>query len=494
MDRQGIKEIWAADPVRRRLSGLVAQCSQPVYLVGGGLRDILLNRPTADWDLALPNPVQFGEALAQQVPSTLVMLHEELSTVRLVVKSAPGERSQVLDFCALRGPDIAADLCQRDFTINALAWRVGDETEQIIDPCGGLDDLSKGIVRAVSREVLADDPLRLLRAFRLAAELDFAIARQTVDWISQYAAGLNDCAGERIGSEFMRLLAAPDTTRWLRQMDEVGLLEQIIPQIGPARGVDQGGYHHLDVWEHTLLTVELLEQIMERPGERFLQTEPLILEYLAEADHCSGLKLGALLHDLGKPDVRAIDEEGRTWFRGHEQRGVEIARQVTGRLRLRRAVRQMLTTIIRHHLRPLHLTREAIRKVDGGQPLAHGLSLSAIRRLMRDSAPHSVGLLLLAAADLLACHGPATDADRQAHALGLLDDMLARYAQWQADQQQEPLLTGQDLIDELDLQPGPQFGTILEAVEDARGDGQITTRDQALALARKLASSALQQE
>lgn len=488
MSNRAIDKIWAADPVRRQISNLAAQRGKPVYLVGGSLRDILLNRPTADWDLALPDPVEFAQVLARQVRSTLVVLHEELPTLRLVVKSAPAERDQVLDFCALRGVNIQADLRRRDFTINALAWRLGDETEQIIDPCAGLNDLDHKVVRAVSAQVLADDPLRTLRAFRLAAELEFALDSQTLDWISYYACRLNDCAGQRIGTEFMRLLATASAARWLRQMDVVGLLEQIIPQIAFARGIAQGGYHHLDVWDHSLLTVELLEQIIEHPAERFPQTEPGISQYVAEADHCSGLKLAALLHDLGKPQVRAEDEQGRIWFRGHEQKGTEIAQQVAGRLRLKRRVRQMLITVIRHHLRPLHLTREAIRKLNSHWPLAQALSLSAIRRLMRDSSPHSVGLLILAAADLLACQGPATDPARQAGALGLLDDMLARYRQWQADQQYAPLLTGQDLIDELGLEPGPQFGRILEAIEDARADGKITTRHQALALATQLAN------
>jgi len=480
--------IWRTDPVLQQVSDLAAETGSDVYLVGGALRDVLLGRPVGDIDLALSGAVEFARRVAERLDGTFVPLHEDFATARVVVNAKHAQQRRELDFAELRGPDIVADLRARDFTVDACAWLVTSTSSELLDPCGGLDDLDSGIIRAISRDNLAADPLRCLRAFRLAAELDFAIEPTTLGWIGELAPQISDVAGERVGAELMRLLAADGAVAVLRQMDEVGLLEQILPEIKAARGVRQGGHHHLDVWGHSLLTAQEMEKTISAPEGLLPGAGPYVAEYVSSAERRAGLKLAALLHDLGKPGTKTVDEQGHPWFRGHEEEGAKLARGVARRLRLTRRTREMLGRLIVRHLRPLNLVEMAIHNIDEeGQPPRQALTLSAIRRLMRQVEPDGVGVLMLALADLRACQGPATDPVQRQRAAVLIDQMLVRYFEWADKQAVEPLLTGQDLIDELGLEPGPDFRVILEEIEDARADGIVTTRQEALKLARRLA-------
>ncbi len=485
-------QILHSDPLLPQLAHLAAATASRLYLVGGALRDILLGRAPRDLDFALADAADFARHVADRLNGAFVVLHEDFVTARVVLNPHDAGKRRQLDFAQLRGPDILSDLQARDFTVNACAWLLaapGTESLALLDPCGGLEDLASRTIRAVARANLAADGLRCLRAFRLAGELDFTIEPATLSWIRELAPGIKHAAGERVGAELLKLLACSRAAACLRSADDAGLLEQILPEIGPARGVRQGGYHHLDVWRHSLLTVEELEKIISRPAAVLPRAAGAVSDYLSAPGVVAGLKLAALVHDLGKPATRTVDEAGRVWFRGHEQIGADIAATITRRLRLARDIRVLVERLVRLHLRPLHLVRAALHDSNcRHQPPSDALSMRAVRRLMRLAHPHGVGLVLLACADLYACRGPATSPKYRHDCTLLLDDMLVRYLQWVNEQATEPLLRGRDLIEELGLTPGPHFGIILDEVEDARADGAICNRRQALQLARQLAA------
>lgn len=477
-----VERIWRADAGRQGLSDCARARAWPLYLVGGAVRDILLGREVADWDLAGPGATELARLWAEQASLRVVPLHEDLPTVRVIVR--PGESNGFLDFADLRAATIADDLRARDFSINAIAWDVRG-ADEVLDPTGGLEDLARQLVRAPALTCLRDDPLRTLRALRLAAELAFRLEEQTASWVRQCAVGLRGVAGERVGHELLKLLGVPQAADALLQAHELGVLAQIVPVVREMEGVEQGGYHHLDVLGHTLLTLQEVERILNRPEESFPRSAQLIQSWLAEGGRPASLRLAALFHDVGKPARRTLDQDGHVHFVGHEEEGVRLFLQSAAHWALPTDLRAEVAAMIRLHLRPLQLANEALRKLAQGLPAEEALTLAAIRRLMRDAEPAGVGLILLAAADRAACRGPASDFAHRQQVIALLDDLLARYEAWESARRRLPrLVSGHDLMRELRLPPGPLIGDLLAAITQAQEEGRVTTAEQALELAR----------
>ncbi|MBP8951308.1 MAG: CCA tRNA nucleotidyltransferase [Armatimonadetes bacterium] len=472
-----IQEAWEASPTRTVTARIARERGVESYAVGGAVRDVLLGREPHDWDVASRDALRLARAVARELHAAFVWLHDMPATARVVIRGdQDGQTREELDYSDFRGDTIVEDLLARDFTVNSMAWRMDEPGGEIVDPCGGRDDLSRRIIRANGPAVLHEDPLRCLRAFRLASELTFQIDPVTLQWIARHARLIGTIPGERIGAEVVRLAKHPDFPGWLRRMDEAGLLEYVLPELPDLKGVTQGPYHHLDVWGHTLLVVEEIERIAVEPEAVFPQSVEPVRSYLADPDRLAHLKLAGLLHDAAKPQTRTM-MGARVRFPGHERVGVSMARRVAERLRLTRAGRTAICRLTGEHMRPMLL----VDSMEGEPP-----SLSATRRLLRDTDPDGVGLIVLAAADLLACRGPGTNMDEQYAKLALLDSMLARHHEWEQSTQFEPLLRGRDLIEDLHLDPGPVFSVLLDEVERAQTDGEITTREEALDLARKM--------
>lgn len=479
MHVRSVSAAWNASAARRAVTCIADRLGLPAYAVGGAVRDVLLGREPHDWDVATSDPERLARTVADELNGACVCLRERPMTCRVVVGVYNDHHPrEEIDFSAYRGGRLEADLRARDFTVNSLAWRIGDTADRIVDPCGGQNDLAAGVIRATSPAVFASDPVRCLRTFRLSAELGFSIAPQTRAWLARYACLLAQSARERVGYELCRLARPPGLAERLVELDETGVLPVVLPEVTALRGIWQGGYHHLDVWGHTLEVIRQVETIAADPQEAFPASARLVERTLEQPAELLLLKIAALFHDLGKPAARTV-VDGRVRFITHETIGARIARRVAGRLRMPRAVREALSSLVRWHMRPIMLIT-----TEGPQPP----SLSAVRRLLRDVAPHGVGLVVLAAADVLACRGPATSPAEQRERLRALDDMLARADEWEHRPQRPPLISGRDLIGELGLPPGPQFGVILEAVQRAQVDGQVQTREQALDLARRLAA------
>lgn len=474
-----IHGIWSASPVRAETSRLARELGVEAYLVGGAVRDIALARAPHDWDVVSPQAIVLARAVAQRLKAAFVWLHDDPDTVRVVARDrVTGGFREDLDFAAYRAESLEADLRDRDFTINSLAWRIDAPGSSIIDPTSGLRDLARRVIRAGSDRVFADDPVRCMRAFRLGAELAFELDPDTVTRLSVAAPELAQMPGERVGVEFMRMLEHPHAANWLAQMDQAGVIRAILPEMLDLKGVRQGPHHHLDVWGHTLRVVQGIEEIHLEPGRTFPRTARLVEDYLAEPAVLARIKLAGLTHDIAKPAHR-VTLEGRIRFIGHERGGAVVARRIADRLRLPRDSRSTVVHLTHEHMRPMLLAE---------MTEVQELTLSAIRRVFRDTDPDGIGLMVLAAADLQACRGPATSPAERAEKLAVLDDMLARYVEWEQSREFVPLLRGRDLIHDLALEPGPEFALILQQVEHAQVDGIVRTREQALALARRIAA------
>jgi tRNA nucleotidyltransferase/poly(A) polymerase len=466
----------------------------PGYLVGGSLRDALLGRPLTDLDLAVSgDPASLARALADRLGGHFVLLDAQRGIARVVRDEGP---VRIIDVAALRG-DIHADLGERDFTIDALAAPIDALTARgpvaVLDPHGGLPDLESGVVRLVSERALVDDPLRLLRAVRLAAQLDFRLAPETADSIRRHAGRIGQAAAERQRGELARCFATPRASPSLRLMDDLGLLERLFPEVTAGRGVTQPKEHYWDVFDHAIETVAALDFMLaeEEPATggreaRFwralwdaLAFLPGLREHLREEvsegrSRATLLKLAALLHDVAKPEARAPDATGRIRFFGHAEQGAETARRVLRRFRYSRREVELVATMVEEHLRPGQLGQQ-------GPP-----SRRALFRFFRDTGEAAESILLLSLADHLAARGPRVRIDGWRRHVAYIAHVLGRRHEEEDIVRPPRLLTGDDLMAALSIGPGPEVGRLLAALEEAQASGEIAGREDALAFVRRL--------
>ncbi|HTY24409.1 MAG TPA: HD domain-containing protein [Desulfomonilaceae bacterium] len=467
------------DPSIKHILSIINELAPVSYLVGGAIRDTLMDRPQrADLDVAVKGD---GLDLAKRVAdrmsgiASVVPLDAKRFTGRIVLRS---DEHATVDISALKGDTIHDDLCRRDFTINSIGIALNDfiesGLERLIDPCEGKADLRNKVVRACSRDAFQDDPLRILRGFRFVADLGFQISPDTLVLIPASLPLLRHMAHERVRDELIALLAADASFAALRGMDAWGVLETLFPELGPMKGCGQNEYHHLDVWDHSLETVRCLE---EQVILRFSCFDGLIQEieqYMA-GEPVKGrprialLKLAAIFHDAGKPQTRFVDSTGRVRFFGHERVSEEIFSRVGVRLKL--AVREMAVVRdwISGHMRPMFLNEEIV-------------SRRALHRLYRKFHRDIFGLLLLHLADLAASRGPARSLAAEEKACNSVSKALEICLELEKSPL-VPLLNGKDLMGMLGLKPGPQLGRILNHLAELQAAGDIKTTEEAVAAA-----------
>ncbi|MBI1928054.1 HD domain-containing protein [Candidatus Poribacteria bacterium] len=460
-----------------RLNAFAKARGVALYLVGGSVRDLLLNRAITDLDFALAgDAISFAKAFADQVGGAFIPLEEQPPTARIVLR----ETRLVLDFVQFRSETLAADLHRRDLTINAIALDFSSlltqPTVKLIDPCNGLRDLEADVLRFLSEQVVLDDPLRLLRAYRLAAQLGFDMPESTLNLIRQHAARLPQISPERVRDELTKLLDVKNATAYLRRMDETRLLSQIIPEVEGMRGLQQNDYHHLDVWEHTLLALEMFEA---KPMPDTLQPYATEIQaYLREPllyDKRRGaiIKLALLLHDVAKPVTKTISPRGNARFIGHEKVGAEMAVEITNRLRFGGKVAKLMGCLVRNHLYMMHF-------VNSWQPTRR-----AITRFLRNTGEDWLGVLLLSYADVRASRGKLRQPDDERKTEDVMKQVADRYYQEiRPMMTRGRLITGHDIMQAFDLKPGVKIGRILKHIEDLQFEGKIHTPEEALAAAR----------
>jgi poly(A) polymerase len=468
----------AGRPVLRVLRDLAAARGLQVYLVGGSVRELALGREAPDLDLAVSGQtLELARELAAALQGTFVLLDEKERTARVVAQG------QILDLAEFRAPGLEGDLRGRDFTINALALELeavlGLRPLEVIDPLGGLEDLSRGLVRMVAAANLAADPLRLLRAYRFAATHGFLVTPETEAAIAGLVREFSRVAGERVHQELFLLLGAPQAGPILVRMDRVGLLSRIFPELDDLKEVAQNGYHHLDVFHHSLAAVVHLEEVLAEPERYFGELAPELSRYAKAPPRAALLKLAALFHDAGKPRVQGRrSDPDRYTFYYHEKVGLEIFAGVAQRLRLSAAQSKLVSTLIRLHMRPF-LLLPAFRQRE--------LSFRALGRLVRAARSELPGLFALAMADSLAGQGPQKPGDAEAVLADLADEAYHFLKDRLEPQESRPrLLTGDDLVREFRLPPGPLFRRLLTAVQEAQWEGQVQTREDALRLVQHL--------
>lgn len=447
------------------------------------MREWLLGLPGKDLDLTVAGrAIPLARRIGNATGGAFYVLDEATDTARVVYREPVG---LVVDFAALRGPDIETDLRARDFTVNAMAVdvRTAESVQPpILDPTGGQTDLAARLLRATSEQAFQHDPVRLLRAVRFAAVLDLGIEQHTEGWLRRDAALIARPAAERVRQELALILAAPRAAEHVRRMDELGLLRHVLPEVTALHGVTQSAPHVNDVYEHTLATVAEVERLTEFSNPHLSPVEaeflgPLAAELAAhlqvtlseDRTRRTLLKLAALLHDAGKPAMRNVEPSGRVRFFGHEQPGAELTAEALTRLRFSAQEIHWVGTTVAQHMRPGFLVKEP------------PVTRRALYRFFRDSGAAGVDVLLLALADHLAARGPNLLPEHYRQQLQLTHWMLENYFH----KPQEviappPLVNGRDVMKLLGLPPGTRVGELLEAVREAQAEGEVRTRDEAV--------------
>jgi len=451
-----------------------ALAGERAWVVGGAVRDRLLGRGTDDVDIAVDgDPRGAARRIAKASGGASFELSHEFGGWRAV---APGQAWQV-DVLPLRDGDLDADLAARDFTVNAMAEPLsGGDT---VDPHGGREDLAARRLRMVTRQALRDDPLRTLRAVRLAIELGFEIEPATGAAVEAEAPAIARVSPERVFAELKRVVAAPRARRGLELMAASGLLAAVLPELEALRGIEQSVYHHADVLGHTLEVLDAVVAMEADPasvglgGDLAAPVSALLAEPLAdELTRGTGLRFAALLHDAAKPQTRGEHPGGGATFIGHHSEGAVLAHDVLRRLRTSERLAAYVAALTRHHLELGFLVHR------------RPLSRRVIWRYLTGTAPYPADVTLLTVADRLATRGRKAEPAIAAH-LEVARVMLVHAFALREAGPQPPLIPGDELAAELGIRPGPQLGALLRGLEEDRYAGEVTTRKEAVARARE---------
>jgi poly(A) polymerase len=446
----------------------------PAWLVGGAVRDRVLGRATADFDVVVSEGADaVARALGRAAGGFAFELSEAFGAWRVVAH----DRTWHVDLLSLDGETIEEDLSRRDLTVNAIARALASGDH--VDPFGGLEDLRARRLRMVSSDAFRRDPLRTLRLARLACELDFTVEADTVGAARASAPALAGTAPERVFSELRRIVCSDRALDGLTVMDETSATEVVLPELTALRGVAQSRFHHLDVFEHTravLAQTIALEQdptpLCESARQASALRELLSAPLANEMTRGQALRFGALLHDIAKPETRSVTSQGRVTFMGHDEAGAELGSAILRRLRASDRLREYVAALTRNHLRLGFLVHR--------MPLGR----RDIYDYLNACSPVAVEVTLLSVADRLATRGDNSEVAIAKH-LELARQLMGEALAWIADPPRPPV-RGDELARALGIEPGPIVGGLLAELEAESFSGELVTREQAIERARQL--------
>jgi len=461
-------------PIVHTVSRITQEARAAVYLVGGAVRDALSGIGRAhDFDFALFDGFDgLVAAFARSVRGKVIPW--DVDQQRVVFRQ--GGSRITADFSRMNQTDIIFDLQQRDFTVNAMALALHEPGTCLIDPLGGQADLDARCLRMCSKQAFEADPLRMLRAFRLARQLSCVIEPLTLASIHRNSALIVHSARERVKRELFAILHAPEREASLRALFDTGLLAQLLPDIAVIEGVQQSAPHEHTLFEHSLRTAGFLDEALRITQSCCSDLQAQSDEYLNQSleegvTMMSLLCFAALLHDIGKPEC-ASEQAGRIHFYGHERSGARIIRGMARSVGLGRKAQSVLAVLVEQHMRILHMS------------LLESVSERAKARFVRDCGPAAVGACLLAIADSLATGSGPEYRDSSRRVRDIAADLCARILATSDLQETAPLLTGADVMDALQSGQGPQVGRILKQAARLERNGTLHDREGALAWLR----------
>lgn len=474
-----LRDILSTSTVIRTAFDTSKALGQKVYLVGGAVRDILIYACLGnDFDFVVEGKgIPFAQTFAGKSHGSFFVLDDSRDTSRVIGKN----RFQA-DFSGMHG-GIEEDLRSRDFTINSMAVPLDSIFESggmgkgvvLLDPLGGVKDINDKLLRASSQSIIQQDPLRIMRAFRFSSYLGFAIDEELSILIKKAWGDLSTVSEERVRAELFMVLDRPAAYKALRAMDGAGVLKGLFPDLDKWKGFFQGGWHIHDLFDHSMKTVDAVEDVLSRLNIYFprfkKEIESLMCEEIEACVTRRGLvKFASLLHDSGKFYTRTM-EDGRGRFLGHEAKGEEINCGIARRLKLSRRTEMMFRGLTANHMRILGLSR--LKKI----------TTRARYRFFRDAEGYAVELLILSLADSMAT---PVDEKRLEDLKGLIRDLASYYFEEFTKGPQISLITGEDIMRIFGIPQGKEIGRMLEALREAEALGVVSDRKEGIDYLKKL--------
>jgi poly(A) polymerase len=431
------------------ISNLSEECGEDVYLIGGFVRDIILNRTRNEMDfLVVGDGPEFARKLAKILNIKEVTIYKNFGTAHFMYKDMAlefvGARKESYSRNS-RNPRVEKgtlddDLNRRDFTINCLALSLNkNRFGEVLDKFNGLEDINNKLIRTTldPGKTFDDDPLRIMRAFRFASQLEFIIDPDVLKYASEMAERLNIISQERITDEFMKILASPKPSVGLKLLFDSEVLKVIFPEIYNLSGVEQRkDYHHKDVFQHTCIVIDNIASVSDNIWLRF----------------------AALVHDIAKPQTKRFIE-GTGWsFHGHEDLGAKMMKSIFERLKLPLTKLEYIEKLIRLHLRPIALVDEEVTD-------------SAIRRLIVNAGEDLDDLITLCRADITSKNPSKVSKYLENYEI-VMNKVRDIREKDQLRAFQSPV-RGEEIMKVCGIKPSKLVGDIKTAIEDAILDGVI---------------------
>jgi poly(A) polymerase len=452
-----------------------------VYVVGGFSRDLLLKRSLNDIDLAVSrNALKYSKKIADAFKSKLITLNDTSKTYRILLKD---DIVANIDISLFNGKTIEHDLQNRDFTINATAFNLKNfedfKKHIIFSDKNTLRDLKSKTVNTVSVESFKTDPLRMLRAFRFAAELNFKISKKTFEQIAKSAKLIRQSAPERIKNEFFRVLSVKNSAALIKDMDSCGLLSKIFAEIKKMKRSRRKYYYHPGgLFQHSFETMESSEKILNNLKKYFPENYADMQKHFNDNTAFSErvtreslLKFAAFFHDSAKPETAKF-KNGKMRFLGHEELGAEKVKKIMFSLKSGKNDIETAVFLVSNHMRPSTLTRNNI------------VTKKAALKFFRDIGDKTPDLLILSMSDWhsykkLKIFSPKELKNQEKSAR----ELLRCYYELKNAEPLPKIIDGNIIMKRFDLKPGPWIGELLNFLAEAQLDGKIFNTDEALKIA-----------
>lgn len=461
MNTQTIRNKIKNDPI---LNNLASFFNNEIYLVGGSVRDILLNKELSDRDLIVTDieAKDFAIQVSEFFDGVFVPLDEENKIYRVVLK----DKTNYLDITNPVENSLEKDISRRDLTINAICINI--RTGEIIDYYNGLKDFENKIIKEISEKNFTDDPLRLLRIFRFHSTLGFEISNSLKEIADKYANLITKPAKERIEYELMKLFSGEFAHSALLKMDECGILELIFPFVKELKQVPPNAHHHLDLFHHSIETVKQIQKLYE-------ESDDFVKEHLDKIDfggfsRLAHLKLAGFMHDIGKFSCWFIEKDtGRHRFYKHEEAGAKMCPEILKKLTFSNKQIKYVQTLIKNHM-------YATMVVCSPQ-----LTDKIMMRFVRKADEDAIDMITIAKADRLSALGPEITSEIVNENLTALTKLQNFYIESLETIEPLPkLLDGNEIMDLIDIKPSATLGKILNDLHEAQLNGEINTKEEAI--------------
>lgn len=435
-----------------------------IYLVGGTIRDFYLDKENFDKDIIInkTNPENFAKDLAAKLDATFISLDEENKIYRLVLK----DKINYIDVAGLMGDSIEEDLKRRDFTINSIA--VNLQTFEIIDINDGLKDLKLKKIKHISEQNFVDDPLRLLRAFRFKAMLGFSFDEELIEIVKKHVSKINYCAIERINYEVLKLFSGVYTEQSLLEMDEVGLLKELFPISEELKKIPPNLHHHLNLFLHSIETVKQIQKLYDNSSNE-------VKAHLQKVDfgansRLAHLKFSGFLHDIGKPQTWTIEEgTEKHRFIKHDDVGSKMGITLLKKNKFSKKQINYIAKMIKYHIYPSNVVS------------APELNDKIYMRFIRKMQDEVIDIIILAMADRLSARGIEITKEIIQKNITNLQNLLDYYLNIKDSLKPLPkLLSGDEIMNILNIQPSKELGDIIKALKEAQISGDITSKKEAI--------------